>query len=121
MTSDREVPESVFGSHNPTDQTPGRQDVTPGGKLSTVGELVRGGGNRAAFGILVYLVIGIVFWSLVGFLLDYLVGTQWLVLVGAGLGLCAGVTLAYLHLQAGVNTQDHSRTGHDARNRPADV
>lgn len=88
-------------------------------RLSTVGELVEGGGNRGALGILAYLVIGTAFWSLVGFLLDYLVGTQWLVLLGAGIGFAAGLTLAYLHLQAGLKTNDGPDTGDDARNRPA--
>ncbi|NHU84553.1 hypothetical protein GWK18_02895 [Kocuria sp. JC486] len=81
------------------------QGARPASRLSTVGELVEAGGNRGALGILVYLVIGTAFWSLVGFLLDYLVGTQWLVLLGAGLGLAAGVILAYLHLQAGLKDQ----------------
>ncbi|MDO5618380.1 hypothetical protein [Kocuria sp.] len=76
--------------------------------LNTVGELVEAGGNRAALGILAYLVIGTAFWSLVGYLLDYLVGTQWLVLLGAGIGFAAGVALAFLHLQAGLGTNDGS-------------
>lgn len=90
-------------------------------RLSTVGELVQAGGNRGALGVLAYLVIGTAFWSLVGFLLDYLVGTQWLVLLGGGLGLAAGITLAYLHLQAGLKTDDGSAAGDDARNHPVDT
>lgn len=89
------------------DNDPSTQGESRGRRrsLSTVGELVEAGGNRGALGVLAYLVIGTAFWSLVGYLLDYLVGTQWLVLLGAGLGLAAGVTLAYLHLQAGIKNQ----------------
>lgn len=86
--------------------------------LSTVGELVQSGGNRAAVGILTYLVIGTAFWSLLGFLLDYLVGTQWLVYAGAGFGLAAGVTLSYLRLQAGLRITDDPQLDDGAtRNR----
>lgn len=119
----------MSSAHNPTPRS-SEADATPTGgnaqngprrrSLSTVGELVEAGGNRGALGILAYLVIGTAFWSLVGFLLDYLVGTQWLVLLGAGVGLAAGVTLAYLHLQAGLGTNEGSAAGDDARNRPAD-
>lgn len=111
----------------PTSRKPPGADAKQGSRtgtrrrsLNTVGELVQAGGNRGALGILAYLVIGTAFWSLVGFLLDYLVGTQWLVLLGAGIGLAAGVTLAYLHLQAGLRTNDGSKAGDDARNRLAD-
>lgn len=107
------------GADSRVPTTPGTSDRR-GSRLSTVGELVEAGGNRGALGILAYLVIGTAFWSLVGLLLDYLVGTQWLVLLGAGLGLAAGVTLAYLHLQAGLGANDGSAAGDDARNRTAD-
>ncbi|MDO4254234.1 MAG: AtpZ/AtpI family protein [Kocuria sp.] len=115
------------GRYKPSSKPPTRQGSQGAEKvpvrrsLSTVGELVQAGGNRAALGILAYMVIGTVFWSLVGFLLDYLVGTQWLVLLGAGIGLSAGVALAYLHLQAGLKTHDGSDAGNDARNCPADA
>lgn len=86
--------------------------------LSTAGELVQAGGNRAAVGMLTYLVIGTAFWSLLGFLLDYLVGTQWLVYAGAGFGLAAGLTLSYLRLQAGLRIDDDSQLDDGAaRNR----
>lgn len=97
-----------------TDAERPRQDD----RLSTAGQLVQSGGNRAAVGILTYLVIGTAFWSLLGFLLDYLVGTQWLVYAGAGFGLAAGVTLSYLRLQAGLRiTEDPQLDDGAARNR----
>lgn len=117
---------SAQNNHRTSRQPPGAEtgeDSRTGTRrrsLNTVGELVQAGGNRGALGILAYLVIGTAFWSLVGFLLDYLVGTQWLVLLGAGVGLAAGVTLAYLHLQAGLRTNEGSAAGDDARNRPAE-
>lgn len=86
--------------------------------LSTVGELVQAGGNRAAVGILTYLVIGTAFWSLLGFVVDNLVGTQWMVYVGAGIGLVAGILLSYLRLQAGLRiTEDPEQDSGASRNR----
>lgn len=96
----------------------GGQEQRRDASLSTAGELVQSGGNRAAVGILTYLVIGTAFWSLLGFLLDYLVGTQWLVYAGAGFGLAAGLALSYLRLQAGLRIDDDSQLDDGAaRNR----
>lgn len=85
--------------------------------LSTAGELVQAGGNRAALGIMTYLVIGTAFWGLIGFLLDYLVGTQWMVYAGAGLGLAAGLALSYLRLQAGLRISEDPQDHGAARKR----
>lgn len=89
-----------------------------GDHLSTTAELVHAGGNRGALGIMLYLVIGTAFWGLIGFLLDYLVGTEWIVFLGAGFGLAAGLTLSYLRLQAGLRTTDDPQDDDGAaRNR----
>lgn len=103
--------------------TPDRPRRSPGSRLradhlNSTAELVQAGGNRGALGIMLYLVIGTAFWGLVGFLLDYLVGTEWLVYLGAGLGLVAGITLSYLRLQTGLRTTDDPQDDDGAaRNR----
>ncbi|WP_186304429.1 hypothetical protein [Kocuria palustris] len=90
--------------------------------LNSTAELVQAGGNRGALGIMLYLVIGTAFWGLIGFLLDYLVGTEWIVFLGAGIGLAAGIALSYLRLQSGLRTtddpQDDDGAARNRRNAP---
>ena len=99
------------------EDSPEQRDASETDPLSTAGELVQAGGNRAALGILTYLVIGTAFWGLIGFLLDYLVGTQWMVYAGAGLGLAAGLALSYLRLQAGLRISEDPQDHGAARKR----
>ena len=87
MTSDRQN-----GAARSGDQ-PDRKD------LRSAGDLVQQGGLSGAVMLLVYLVIGTAFWSLVGFLLDRLLGTHWIVWLGAGIGASAGLYLVYLHMR----------------------
>ena len=101
----------------PRQDRPGKRNASEKDSLSTAGELVQAGGNRAALGIMTYLVIGTAFWGLIGFLLDYLVGTQWLVYAGAGLGLAAGLALSYLRLQAGLRISEDPQDHGAARKR----
>lgn len=117
-TTPAQEPDRTPGGGHREGPPDGQRQPRRDGQLSTAGQLVQGGGNRAAVGILTYLVIGTAFWSLLGFLLDYLVGTQWLVYAGAGFGLAAGVTLSYLRLQAGLRiTDDPQLDDGAARNR----
>ena len=67
--------------------------------LRSAGDLVRQGGIAGAFMTLIYLVIGTGFWSLVGWGADHLLGTRWIVWLGAGVGACAGIYLVYLHMR----------------------
>lgn len=68
-------------------------------ELRTAGELVQGGGLPGAMMTLLYILIGIGFWSLVGWGLDHVLRTHWIVWVGAGIGACAGIYLVYLHMR----------------------
>ncbi|WP_372699491.1 hypothetical protein [Arthrobacter sp. JSM 101049] len=44
-----------------------------------------------------YIVGGIIAWGLIGWLLDFLLDTRWIWIVGALLGAVAGYYLAFLH------------------------
>lgn len=73
-------------------------------KLSTAGELVQRGGLAGGLTMLLYIVVGGGFWSLIGWGADHLLGTGWLVIVGAVFGAAAGIYLGYLHLREGLNS-----------------
>lgn len=66
--------------------------------LKSTGELVAGGGLSGAVMTLIYVIIGITFWSLVGFLLDKLFSTEFLVWVGVLVGAIGGFYLVYYHM-----------------------
>ncbi|WP_421082881.1 hypothetical protein [Rothia nasimurium] len=70
-------------------------------ELRSAGDLVAGGGTAGAFMTLLYVMIGIGFWSLVGYGLDHLLNTTWIVWAGAAVGAFGGVYLVYIHLQRG--------------------
>lgn len=67
-------------------------------QLRTAGQLVAGGGTAGAFMTLLYVLIGIGIWSLVGYGLDHLFQTQWLVWAGGVLGACGGIYLVFIHM-----------------------
>lgn len=75
-----------------------------GDALSTAGELVQRGGLAGGLTLLLYIVVGGGFWSLVGWGADHLLGTGWLVIVGAVIGAAAGIYLGYLHMREGLNS-----------------
>ena len=56
-----------------------------------------GSGYNAGIAVFSYIVGGIIVWSLVGWGLDNLFGTRWIVLAGAFLGAGGGFYLAYVH------------------------
>ncbi|RKQ37168.1 hypothetical protein C1C97_003195 [Kocuria tytonis] len=74
--------------------------------LYTAGELVERGGLGGGIAILLYVVVGAAFWSLIGWLLDHLLGTRWIVIAGAVFGAAAGVYLGYLHMRDALNRSD---------------
>lgn len=55
------------------------------------------GGYNAGMAVFSYIVGGIVVWSLIGWGLDSLWGTRWLVLAGAILGAAGGFYLVQMH------------------------
>lgn len=67
-------------------------------QLRSAGDLVAGGGTAGAFMTLLYVIIGIGIWSLVGYGLDHLLGTSWLVWLGGAVGAFGGIYLVYIHL-----------------------
>ena len=47
---------------------------------------------------ILYLLIGAAVWGLIGFGLDSLLGTSWIVWVGVLVGVCGGLYLVYIHM-----------------------
>ncbi|WP_237187982.1 hypothetical protein [Rothia nasimurium] len=78
-----------------TDEKWYRQDK----QLRSAGDLVAGGGVAGACMTLLYVMIGIGIWSLIGYGLDHLLNTTWLVWAGAAVGAFGGMYLVYIHMQ----------------------
>jgi len=55
------------------------------------------GGYNAGMAVFSYIIGGIIVWSLIGWGLDYLWGTRWIVLLGALLGAAGGFYLSHMH------------------------
>jgi ATP synthase protein I len=55
------------------------------------------GGYNAGIAVFSYIVGGIIVWSLIGWGLDNLWGTRWIVLAGALLGAVGGFYLSHMH------------------------
>ncbi|MEX5260571.1 hypothetical protein [Kocuria sp. CPCC 205263] len=83
--------------------------------LRTAGELVEGGGLSGGFTTLLYVVIGMGFWSLVGWGADRVLGTRWIVVLGACIGAASGIYVVYLHMQEGLR-RSPSSDGADPHN-----
>ena len=72
--------------------TPRRGTGAPG--VSADG---RDGGYNAGIAVFSYIIGGIIVWSLIGWGLDNLWGTRWIVLAGALLGASGGFYLSHMH------------------------
>ncbi|MFE7632310.1 hypothetical protein [Kocuria sp. NPDC057446] len=103
---------------------PGAPDAGPGNPpegprehpgLRTAGELVEGGGLSGGLTTLLYVVIGMGFWSLVGWGADRVLGTRWIVVLGACIGAASGIYVVYLHMQEGLR-RSPSSDGADPHN-----
>jgi len=55
------------------------------------------GGYNAGMAVFSYIIGGIIVWSLIGWGLDNLWGTRWIVLAGALLGALGGFYLSHMH------------------------
>ena len=55
------------------------------------------GGYNAGMAVFSYIIGGIIVWSLIGWGLDYVWGTRWIVLAGALLGAVGGFYLSHMH------------------------
>ena len=94
--------------------------------LRTAGQLVEGGGLAGGLTTLLYVVIGMGFWSLVGWGADHVLGTRWIVILGACIGAVSGVYIVYLHMQEGLrrgssgeaDPDNPHRSGPDSAPRP---
>ncbi|MCM3485338.1 AtpZ/AtpI family protein [Kocuria rosea] len=100
---DRDDPARPDGTPPPEDG-PGAPQDGPGERpgLRTAGELVEGGGLSGGLTTLLYVVIGMGFWSLVGWGADRVLGTRWIVVLGACIGAASGIYVVYLHMQEGL-------------------
>ncbi|KUG55448.1 hypothetical protein AVL61_04755 [Kocuria rosea subsp. polaris] len=98
-TDDRDDARRPDGS--PPPGTPDGAPPDPPG-LRTAGELVEGGGLSGGLTTLLYVVIGMGFWSLVGWGADRVLGTRWIVVLGACIGAASGIYVVYLHMQEGL-------------------
>ncbi|GAA1760498.1 AtpZ/AtpI family protein [Kocuria aegyptia] len=118
-TDDREDAAGPDGTPRPDapEDAPGTRrhgpPETPG--LRTAGELVEGGGLSGGLTTLLYVVIGMGFWSLVGWGADRVLGTRWIVVLGACIGAASGVYVVYLHMQEGLR-RSPSSDGADPHN-----
>jgi ATP synthase protein I len=100
---DRDDPARPDGTP-PPEEGPGAPKDGPAERpgLRTAGELVEGGGLSGGLTTLLYVVIGMGFWSLVGWGADRVLGTRWIVVLGACIGAASGIYVVYLHMQEGL-------------------
>ncbi|WP_035767902.1 AtpZ/AtpI family protein [Arthrobacter castelli] len=81
-------------------------------------DLSNQGPYNAGLAVFSYIVGGIIVWTLIGWGLDNLLGTSWIVLAGAILGAAGGFYLAYAHgLTRHTATHGDSRSS-DRTERP---
>ncbi|MET3368789.1 hypothetical protein [Arthrobacter sp. M2012083] len=66
------------------------------------------GGYNAGIAVFSYIIGGIIVWSLIGWGLDNLWGTRWIVLLGALLGAAGGFYLSHMH---GLTRQSSNSSG----------
>lgn len=74
------------------------------------------GGYNAGIAVFSYIVGGIAVWSLIGWGLDNLWGTHWIVLLGALLGAAGGFYLSHMH---GLTSQRSSSSESKADSGPS--
>jgi F0F1-type ATP synthase assembly protein I len=99
----------------PTEGTSGNS----GSKGSTPGVSGDGtsGGYNAGMAVFSYIIGGIIVWSLIGWGLDYLWGTRWIVLAGALLGAAGGFYLSHMH---GLTSSRKTTGGNGAASGPSE-
>ncbi|MFK0005757.1 hypothetical protein ACIQTZ_01760 [Paenarthrobacter sp. NPDC090520] len=74
------------------------------------------GGYNAGIAVFSYIIGGIIVWSLIGWGLDNLWGTRWIVLLGALLGAAGGFYLSHMH---GLTKQSTSAGENNADSGPS--
>lgn len=118
-TDDRDDADRTDGTPRPgapeDGPEPRRDGPSEASGLRTAGELVEGGGLSGGLTTLLYVVIGMGFWSLVGWGADRVLGTRWIVVLGACIGAASGIYVVYLHMQEGLR-RSPSSDGADPHN-----
>ena len=79
-------------------------------------EVRNDGGYNAGIAVFSYIIGGIIVWSLIGWGLDNLWGTRWIVLLGALLGAAGGFYLSHMH---GLTKQSTSAGENNADSGPS--
>ena len=69
----------------------------PHGSAEVSSDASTDGGYNAGMAVFSYIIGGIIVWSLIGWGLDYVWGTRWIVLAGALLGAVGGFYLSHMH------------------------
>ena len=110
-------PERPEPPEQPESSGPARRGPRKGSSLRTAGQLVEAGGLAGGLTTLLYVVIGMWFWSLVGWGADRVLGTRWIVVLGACIGAASGIYVVYLHMQEGLRRSPTS-DGADPHNPP---
>ena len=104
MSESKRTPEEGAGSSKPRASTPG------------VSAENSDGGYNAGMAVFSYIIGGIIVWSLIGWGLDNLWGTRWIVLAGALLGAAGGFYLSHMH---GLTSHRTSTGGNGAASGPS--
>ncbi|MCT9870234.1 hypothetical protein [Paenarthrobacter aurescens] len=86
------------------------------GKANESAEAGNDGGYNAGIAVFSYIIGGIIVWSLIGWGLDNLWGTRWIVLLGALLGAAGGFYLSHMH---GLTRQSSSSGESNADSGPS--
>lgn len=86
------------------------------GKANKAAEAGNDGGYNAGIAVFSYIIGGIIVWSLIGWGLDNLWGTRWIVLLGALLGAAGGFYLSHMH---GLTRQSSSAGESNADSGPS--
>ncbi|PTT68545.1 AtpZ/AtpI family protein [Arthrobacter sp. HMWF013] len=99
-------------------RTPGKPSGKPKTNASTPGVSAENsdGGYNAGMAVFSYIIGGIIVWSLIGWGLDYLWGTRWIVLAGALLGAVGGFYLSHMH---GLTSSRNTSGKRDAGSEPS--
>jgi len=96
--------EGTFDHRNPADPTGAAEGKSDGG-------------YNAGIAVFSYIIGGIIVWSLIGWGLDNLWGTRWIVLLSALLGAAGGFYLSHMH---GLTSHQSSSGGSNADSGPSE-